>query len=268
MQKVNIIHASKREIKGEKFTLNYKFPSDEGFLIYVIDGKGKIILNDKPVQFSKNTFLLCKGGDTLSYRFIKNGEGSFYFVRFTTDDGKPFTHTCGLENILYHCYTPNDVISCIKKFIREFIIRSPQYEENISCLFHELIYTLSISKEKNNDVTAAIYKLAEDIQENFMQGEIDVNEYAKSVGLSKDRFSVLFKQHFSYPPYKYQLMLKMDEAAALLQHTDLPVNKISDMLGFSNQLYFSSAFKKQTGIPPTDVRKKKLQIRQGLNYKH
>lgn len=266
MQKVNIIHASKREIKGEKFTLNYKFPVDEGFLIYVIEGKGKAVINDKLVQFNKNTFLLCKGGDTLSYSFSKNGEGSFYFVRFTTDDGQPLKHICGLENILYRCYTPIAAITCIKKFIREFIIRSPHYEENISCLFNELLYTLSISKEKNNDVTAAIFKLAEDIHENFMQGEIDVNEYAKQVDLSKDRFSVLFKQHFGYPPYKYQLMLKMDEALALLQHTDLPINKISDMLGFSNQLYFSSAFKKQIGMAPTDVRKKKLHIRQGLNY--
>lgn len=266
MQKVNIIHASKREIKGEKFTLNYNFPPDEGILIYVVDGRGRISLNGKQVHFFKDTFILCRGGDALSYRFAKNAEGSFYFIRFTTSDGKPLENTYNLESILYRCNMPDEVIECIKEFVRKFIIRAPKSMETLSGLFKELIYTLSVSKEKNTDIMSAIFKLAQDIQENFIGAEFDVNEYAMSVGLSKDRFSVLFKQHFGYPPYKYQLMLKMDEAIALLQHTDLPINKISDMLGFSNQLYFSSAFKKQTGMAPSDVRKKNMQIRQQLIY--
>ena len=97
-------------------------------------------------------------------------------------------------------------------------------------------------------------RLAEDINKDFIS-EIDVGTYSDRVGLSKDRFSVIFRERFGYAPYKYQLMLRINEATYLLTHTDLPICKISEMLGFSNQLYFSSAYRTQTGYSPTHIRK-------------
>ena len=40
----------------------------------------------------------------------------------------------------------------------------------------------------------------------------------------------------------------------LLTSTDLPVSEIADSLGFSNPFYFSSFFKKQTGMTPSAYR--------------
>lgn len=44
---------------------------------------------------------------------------------------------------------------------------------------------------------------------------------------------------------------KSDTAAQLLTSTDLPVSEIADSLGFNNPFYFSSFFKKQTGMTPS-----------------
>jgi AraC family transcriptional activator of pobA len=46
----------------------------------------------------------------------------------------------------------------------------------------------------------------------------------------------------------------VQEARALLQHTDWPVNLIGYCLGFEEPAHFSHFFKKNTGLPPLAVR--------------
>ena len=83
------------------------------------------------------------------------------------------------------------------------------------------------------------------------------NKYAEMLDLSKDRVSVIFKNRFGHAPYQYQIMLKTQEATDLLLHTDLSIGEIAEKLGYKNQLYFSTAYRKQTGVAPTDMRKRK-----------
>jgi AraC family transcriptional regulator, transcriptional activator of pobA len=46
----------------------------------------------------------------------------------------------------------------------------------------------------------------------------------------------------------------MAEAARLLRYTDLTVGEISFRVGFTDPLYFSRAFKRQTGSSPQAYR--------------
>lgn len=255
MQEIIITAASKKEIKDEEFTLSCTVPENEGLLLYVTEGKFTVDFNGKPAKLCNDTFILCDGGDSLTCSFSKKNKVAFFLMRFTYSGGKSISNTYGLKDTVYHCNTPDVIRSAFENFIREFIIRTPRYRESVGILFHEVLHKLSLSKENSNPVTDAVYSLAEEIHENFIQGEIDISSYAEKVNLSKDRFSVIFKEYFGYPPHKYQLLLKMNEALTLLRHTDLPISKISDLLGFSSQLYFSSAFKKHMGMTPTKARK-------------
>ena len=99
--------------------------------------------------------------------------------------------------------------------------------------------------------------LVKDIHQNFLHDKTDIESYAEKLDISKDRLSVIFKKKYGLPPYKYQLKLKMDYATDLLMHTDLPIGEIADKLGFQNQLYFSTAYKKQVGVSPSEMRKRK-----------
>ena len=50
--------------------------------------------------------------------------------------------------------------------------------------------------------------------------------------------------------------LKMNKAALLLMQTDYSIKKISLMLNFDNQYYFSRAFKHIYGVSPQNYREK------------
>ena len=68
--------------------------------------------------------------------------------------------------------------------------------------------------------------------------------------------SQLVAEQTGHPLHQYLLQVRIRQAIALLQSTDLPVNEIAVRVGFQNVSYFSQYFKKQTGCPPSGFRGK------------
>ena len=49
--------------------------------------------------------------------------------------------------------------------------------------------------------------------------------------------------------------MRVKRAAELLENTDLPMQKVGEEVGFSDQNYFSRIFKKYNGVSPLNYRK-------------
>jgi AraC-like DNA-binding protein len=52
----------------------------------------------------------------------------------------------------------------------------------------------------------------------------------------------------------YIAKIRIDKARALLVETDMDIKEIAYRLGFSNQQYFSTLFKKATNMSPSSYR--------------
>ena len=64
----------------------------------------------------------------------------------------------------------------------------------------------------------------------------------------------LFKKHTGETLHKYIQRKKIGYSIELLKNKDLSLNTISTMLGFSNEYYFNTYFKKAVGLPPGSYR--------------
>ena len=61
--------------------------------------------------------------------------------------------------------------------------------------------------------------------------------------------------------------LRISQAVRLMEDRELSINQIAEKVGYSNQHYFSAAFKNCQGMSPSEFRKNMLQIdRNGNNY--
>lgn len=103
----------------------------------------------------------------------------------------------------------------------------------------------AINKEditKLNNVHSA---LLEDISE-----PPDLNELAKSVGMSNTKMKQLFKQIYGDSMYNYYLKARMEDAAYLLKHANLSVSEVGHRVGYSNMSHFSRMFRKHYGTSP------------------
>ncbi|MBN8216074.1 MAG: AraC family transcriptional regulator [Spirochaetes bacterium] len=79
-------------------------------------------------------------------------------------------------------------------------------------------------------------------------------EAARAAGVTPEYLSALFRKHLSTTPVAYLAELRFREARRLLAQGGKGVGEVARFAGFSDPLYFSRAFKKRYGIPPSRIR--------------
>jgi len=87
-------------------------------------------------------------------------------------------------------------------------------------------------------------------------GELTLQMVADHVHISKNYFSVLFKEHSGQNFIDFVIELRIKKAKELLLHSSLRVYEVAIQSGFNDVKYFSKLFKRKTGLSPIDFRTK------------
>lgn len=80
--------------------------------------------------------------------------------------------------------------------------------------------------------------------------QISVQEMANIAGVSVSTLQQLFQKHQGLSPLEYFNRQKISTAERLLIETDHSIRSISEQLGFTNERYFSTVFRKYHTQPP------------------
>ena len=86
--------------------------------------------------------------------------------------------------------------------------------------------------------------------------EIHTEDIAAAVGLSPYHLSHLFKRHIGLTMREYLIRERIESAKQLLAASDRTIPEIASLLRFCDQSYFTAVFRRQTGRPPGEYRKK------------
>lgn len=89
------------------------------------------------------------------------------------------------------------------------------------------------------------------LEENFADSAMDINVLAKKADLSPSHFRRLFTNIYGMSPGKYLRSIRIAKAKDLLITENFTIGEIAEMTGYTNLYYFSKAFKKETGVPPS-----------------
>ena len=85
-----------------------------------------------------------------------------------------------------------------------------------------------------------------------------IPEVAKYCNISESGLYTLFKKHSNITPSKFKLNVKLDKALNYLVSTDIPIEKISELCGFSSPAYFRKNFFKMYKNSPREIRKSSM----------
>jgi AraC-like DNA-binding protein len=85
--------------------------------------------------------------------------------------------------------------------------------------------------------------------------EVNMNDLANQVGLSRSRFYDLFQLSTGRSPRAYLDMLCVESAIEKLSSGSAKIAEVSAELGFSAQSNFTRFFQQQVGIPPSEYRR-------------
>ncbi|CUU20904.1 Transcriptional regulator AraC family CDS [Bradyrhizobium sp.] len=92
------------------------------------------------------------------------------------------------------------------------------------------------------------------IQEHLNE-RIPIGRLAQLVRLSPYHFCRVFKRSLGMPPHRYQTNRRVEYAKSLLANRAGSMTEISRTVGFSSPNAFATAFRKATGVAPTDYRR-------------
>ena len=90
---------------------------------------------------------------------------------------------------------------------------------------------------------------------NGYGSQFSIGELAAALGISRVTLNNLFRQYLNTTPQAYRHRICMENAVQLVRSGEYSFKEISEQLGFRNSLYFSTVFRRYTGMTPTEYRR-------------
>jgi AraC family transcriptional regulator len=137
---------------------------------------------------------------------------------------------------------------------------SRQYAEALSLvLMHELIRLerapSAAAGPRRGGLPGWQQRRLTDFIEEHLAEEISLAALAALADLSLYHFARAFTQSFGVPPHRYHMTRRIDRARSLLQKPALSVTQIGIQIGFRETSSFTRAFRRLTGLTPTEYRR-------------
>jgi two-component system response regulator YesN len=102
--------------------------------------------------------------------------------------------------------------------------------------------------------TTKVAEAQEYIERNFARKKLSVDEICQDLYISPSYLSRLLKRHLGKTFVDALTDFRIEKAKQLLAGSDLNVYTVADAVGYSDPHYFSTIFKKMTGVPPSEYR--------------
>ncbi|MDO4274960.1 MAG: response regulator [Eubacteriales bacterium] len=163
-----------------------------------------------------------------------------------------------LKNILQKCFlslSPRAIANAELE-IDEYLSISKTYQElylSLSFLFEHLFKKVHHEKSLSVEPEQLVADIKKYIEENYTR-EININDIAVHFAITPAYLSRLFKKHSDTKPIDYLTNCRISQACRYFVDSQLSVKEIAQLCGYSNQYYFSKAFKQETSLAPTEYR--------------
>lgn len=168
-------------------------------------------------------------------------------IPFTDPRATAYIHLCQLAHDLTRVNIEDEstramrsdgtALLMLSDLIKEFSVYSPPG---------------SVSEQTRPNET--IHKIITYVTEHY-QEPLSLKDAAASIGISKEYFCRLFKEHMGITFLRYLNEVRISHADRLLTTTDLSIAEVMQQSGFTNQTMFNRLFKEIYGITPRQARK-------------
>lgn len=163
-----------------------------------------------------------------------------------------------LKRILEYCFASagHAKLSNLRLEIEEYISNSRTYGElytSLSFLFEQLYQSYILNKRSSSNPEKLVEEIRRFIQDNFSR-DININDIAEHFSITPAYLSRLFKKHSDVKPIEFLMDCRMKQACQYFLESSLSVREVAELCGYSNQYYFSKAFKQVTSYSPSEYR--------------
>jgi Response regulator containing CheY-like receiver domain and AraC-type DNA-binding domain len=145
-------------------------------------------------------------------------------------------------------------ISQMEYELKERLSISP----NLSCILEDIwmiFYGMIVSDTEEKDDTKALIDNIDDYIKANYSSCIGIEEISRKYNFNPTYLTKVFKKFKNITPAKYIIQLRINEAKHLIEtRPELGIKEIGEIVGYTDQHYFSRIFKSITGKTPTEYK--------------
>ena len=163
-----------------------------------------------------------------------------------------------LKKLLHICFAGTEDINLANRELEidEYLSNSKTYEElrlSIQLLFEQLFRKHILKQGGAPNPEELIESVKKYIRSNYGK-DININDIAVHFFITPAYLSRLFKKYSDVRPIEYLTNYRIQKACDYFSHSHLTVREVAELCGYSNQFYFSKAFKQITSVSPSEYR--------------
>ncbi len=220
---------------------------------YVVSGKGTLILNDKEYQIGRGMIFFIPRETDAIYYSDKDSPWCYEWVGF---DGEVVDQYLEMLEIDIDHPIIVDTDRAYKRHFDSVVARYGTYgfiDIFGVGAFYKLFGEMIMKKMGNENLssTTVTIQLAKDFIHNNYQFDISIIDIARNANVTPNYLSNIFQREEGISTKGYLIKIRMEKAMVFLQSGHFKIKEVSEMVGYSNQLHFSSQFRKYYGNPPT-----------------
>ncbi len=232
-----------KEVVGKKI----KLPANR--IILVVSGEGVFDFSGREVTYSAGSLVFGFKGELFSCR--ETAKTEYMYIDFE-----------GLRaDELFSRFS----INTIQRSFSGFESITPMWKESLSRADEKnidlasesvLLYTFSRIMDTSNAKNSLVNKMIEIIENNFTDTQLSLASIAEELSYNPKYLSQLFKSKVGVGYNEYLTSVRVKYAISLFDMGLDSVKNVALLSGFSDPLYFSSVFKKVTGLVPREYKSK------------
>lgn len=214
-------------------------------MILVEQGEGTFLFDNVPYKFTAGALIFGFEGEMFS---LLSGEDVRYlYIDFSGTRATALCHRFGI----YPNSRKNESFNALIPFCKDSLLSAQ--EKNIDITAESiLLYVFSRLSANLTKENATIQHILEITEEHFRDTELSLSAIAKEIGYNPKYLSHFFKEKMNVNYSEYLRSMRFRYAISLFELGISSVKNVALLSGFSDPLYFSSAFKKAIGISPKE----------------
>lgn len=214
----------------------------EYYLLHcVVSGKGTFCRDGHRYELQAGQIFVIRPGEQTFYQADGKNPWEYIWVGF---DCAPAFGALLAEDVL----TLPSAVPLFSQMVR--CADNPAREWFLCARLYDLFAQLAAPRQPlQNCAEVYVQKAVNFIESNYAQ-DLKVEAIAAGLGLSRNYFYRIFRQHKGVSPQEYIISFRLAKAAAFMTELGVSQEEAAHLVGYPDVFSFSRMFKRKYGIPP------------------
>lgn len=238
---------------------------DDYHVHFILQGKGTLEINGKSYHLHRGQIFVIPPDIETYYYADPSDPWHYTWVSFAGTQATYLLEKAGItaESPVRDTYIDPEIFLSLTEQILDHheitisneLIRTALMYQIVAKLIESQTQQLSsTNSQPSYDYSPDVYVECAVEYIHYNYNHISVSDIASYIGITRSYLAHIFKQKLQISPQQYLVNYRLEQAGRLLRTTSLPVQEISEKVGYSNPLTFSKIFKATYKLSPKNYR--------------